>query len=80
MDIKFNVCAATELEINDMYTVCVNDDEVLVALFKRRAETARSMPKLNAESQRFEAAAFKKIAIPFLHEVSQSALNSLIKN
>lgn len=47
-----NICTATKLEVNGVYPVGVNDDEVLVSFFEAVAKPARRMAKLNSQAQR----------------------------
>lgn len=63
------ICATTVVNVNLVYAVCVNNNEVLVGMFSFGTEATWSMSQLNTEAKVLQRRALEKQPIPHLENI-----------
>ena len=66
LDVPRHVCTAAKLQVDRVYAVCMDDDEVLVARLGSAAKAAWRMTQLHSQAKIFEGGTSKEKPIPFL--------------
>lgn len=68
LSVPRNIGAATELKVDCVYAVSVDDDEVFVALLEGVTKATRCVTELDSQAQFSKCHVSKKQPVPFLRE------------